>query len=128
MNTTYPVAPAFPGTVGQVIGTEGFHRWPLITPSSFFQVPRARHPEPDVQECRMLTTTTAADRSGLLPRATELRAHPASSIAAPPSSLGSALIIAALRLPRSLLLSVLPLLLAFSEAFFPVQPCHAQLL
>ena len=44
-----------------------------------------------------------------------------------PWSLGRALIITAFCLPCSFLLSV-PLLLTFSEAFFPVQPCNAQLL
>lgn len=44
-----------------------------------------------------------------------------------PSLPGRALIITAFCLPCSSLLFV-PLLLTFSEAFFPVQPCNAQLL
>jgi len=94
----------------------------FIFPGALYKTPRARCSEmQDAYNChcsRRVWLAAPVRQSCLpiwLPSAT-------------PSSLGTALIITAIRLPCSSLLSIPPLLLTFSEAFFPVQPCNAQLL
>lgn len=89
-----------------------FHRWLLIILSSFFQVPCARPPQPDVQKCRMLIAGSGSlplRHEAVCPSGFPRHFH------RPWAGLWSVFC-----LPSSLLFPV-PLLLTFSEAFFPAQ-------